>query len=227
MKYIGEELEIFKNALHWRNYWSTFIHPHVRGKVLEVGSGIGTVTEHLKTSSYSTWICLEPDFSLIPNPTKWPDRNVHQICGTSKNIKKIPYFDTVLFIDVIEHISDDAGEIKRVCETIKSGGSVIILAPAFNYIFSKFDKSVGHYRRYTKRSLRNILPECVKVHKLIYIDSVGFFLAILNKHILKAELPSKFQIRFWDKAIIPISKILDRLLSYSIGKTVIMIGTKI
>jgi SAM-dependent methyltransferase len=226
LKYVGEELEIFKNALNWRNYWSTFIHPHVRGKVLEVGSGIGTVTEHLKTSNYSTWICLEPDFSLIPKSNEWPDGNVHQVCGTSKNMKKIPYFDTALFIDVIEHISDDADEIKRICETVKIGGSVIILAPAFNHIYSKFDKSVGHYRRYSKRSLIDILPKNLVVKEINYVDSIGYFVSVINRFISKNSIPSFFHISFWDRVLIPISKIVDKVINYSFGKTVILVAIK-
>lgn len=226
MKYVGEELEIFKNALNWRNYWSIFIQPHINGKVLEVGSGIGTITEHLNTTNYSTWICLEPDFSLIPNPKRWQNRNVHSVCGTSRNIKKIPYFDTVLLIDVIEHISDDAGELKRISETLKIGGSVIILAPAFNNIYSKFDKSVGHYRRYSKRSLSHIIPNNLVVEKIMYIDSLGYFVSFINKFISRNSLPSFFHISFWDRKLIPISIILDKLINYSFGKTVILIATK-
>jgi hypothetical protein len=226
LKYVGEELEIFKNALNWRNYWSIFIHPHVKGKVLEVGSGIGTITEHLKSTNYSTWICLEPDFSLIPKPNEWQYRNVHSLCGTSRIIKKIPHFDTVLFIDVIEHISDDAGELKRICETLKIGGSVIILAPAFNHIYSKFDKSVGHYRRYSKKDLSDILPNNLLIEKFVYIDSLGYFISIINKFISRNSVPSFFHISFWDRILIPISIILDKLINYSFGKTVILVATK-
>jgi hypothetical protein len=132
----------------------------------------------------------------------------------------------VLFIDVIEHISDDAGELKRICETLKIGGSVIILAPAFNHIYSKFDKSVGHYRRYSKKDLSDILPNNLLIEKFVYIDSLGYFISIINKFISRNSVPSFFHISFWDRILIPISIILDKLINYSFGKTVILVATK-
>ena len=226
MKYVGQELEIFKNAINWRKYWSKIIESEIKGNVLEVGSGMGTVTDELKNSSFESWVSIEPDFSLLSTTNSTIRGIVELINGTSSSIKGREHFDTILYIDVLEHIENDMSELQVINKTLKLGGSIIILSPAFNFLFNDFDKSVGHYRRYDKRSLTNLLPEGFAIKKIAYLDTLGFTLAILNKFIFKKSTPTNFQITFWDRFLIPISKLVDVLTLNLFGKSIIMIATK-
>ena len=153
MKYVGQELEIFKNAIKWRNYWSNFINSEIKGNVLEVGSGMGTITNELSASDFKSWVSIEPDYSLLTMTNPEIRGEVCLINGTSSSIKRKEYFDTILYIDVLEHIKNDKAEIHAISSSLKIGGSIIVLSPAFNFLFNDFDLSVGHYRRYNKKSL--------------------------------------------------------------------------
>jgi hypothetical protein len=146
--------------------------------------------------------------------------------GTSSSIKRKEYFDTILYIDVLEHIKNDKAEIHAISSSLKIGGSIIILSPAFNLLFNDFDLSVGHYWRYNKKSLLNLLPEGFTVKKIKYLDTLRFVLGLLNKLFLKKSTPSNFQIKFWDTFLIPISKYVDLLTFNYVGKSIILVATK-
>ena len=106
------------------------------------------------------------------------------------------------------------------------GGNLIILVPAHNYLFSPFDKAIGHFRRYNKKMLKKAAPKNLVQKKLIYLDSFGLFASLANKLLLKQSYPTLKQIKFWDNYIVPISRVMDKILFYSVGKTVVGIWQK-
>ena len=143
---------------------------------------------------------------------------------TKKILKK---FDTIMYLNVLEHIKQDNEEIKKAFEKLNQDGYLIILVPAHNKLYSKFDKAVGHYRRYEIEFFKSIKIKNSKLIKLIYLDSLGYFLYYLNKLFFKKEVyPSKLKIFIWDKIFTPISYFLDRILMYKFGKNILYIIKK-
>jgi len=135
-------------------------------------------------------------------------------------------FDTILYIDVLEHIKDDAAELARASSHLNGKGRLIVLCPAFNFLFSDFDRSIGHIRRYKKKELKKITPPGMKLILIRYLDSAGFFASAANKFLLHQSYPSRIQIRFWDKCLVPISKITDPLFLYLFGKSILTVWEK-
>jgi hypothetical protein len=229
--YSGNELELFDKAQNWKQYWSKSIKNYVIGDVLEIGAGIGANVDLFINKSHSLWLAVEPDPNLsLFIKRKFLNKEKYSQCkistGTIKQVDPSYKFDTALYIDVLEHIEFDALELRMASERIKIGGSIIVIAPAHNYLFSVFDKKIGHQRRYSKKIMRSIAPKNFMVEKLFYIDSAGFFVSLVNKLFLCSEQPTPNQIFFWDKVLIPISKIFDKLTLNHFGKTVICIMTK-
>jgi hypothetical protein len=132
-----------------------------------------------------------------------------------------------LYIDVIEHIKDDKDEISLATQFLKKGGTLVILAPAHQWLFSPFDLAVGHYRRYDKTSLRALIPSFMMVRKLFYLDIAGVLASIVNKLLLKRSYPTQKQIYFWDKFIVATSKRVDVLTNGFCGRALISISEKI
>lgn len=224
--YMGSELEIFEQAKKWKNYYGAIIKPYIVNSVLEVGSGIGGTTNLLHNPKVTDWICLEPDkvFSnMLHEKIKMGDlpSNCREINGTIDQLSLEDKFDCILYIDVLEHIEDDRNELIKASAHLNSHGILIVLAPAHEFLFSNFDKTIGHFRRYTKRSLSTLSPAKCKMIKLFYVDSAGLLISLANKLVLKQNMPTLRQVIFWDKIIIPVSKTLDKILNFYIGKTVI------
>jgi 2-polyprenyl-3-methyl-5-hydroxy-6-metoxy-1,4-benzoquinol methylase len=230
-KYPGEELQLFETATNWKNYFASHVAMFLKGKVLEVGAGIGGTTLLLNKGKTDNWLLLEPDETMqkilqqkINN--KLLPSNCKTIQGTLDSLDINDKFDSIIYIDVLEHIEDDATEIKKAVEHLEQGGHLIILSPAFRFLFSPFDKAIGHYRRYTRKTLSAIQPASLTRQKMIYLDSVGFFASLLNKLLLRQSYPAQKQVQVWDQWMIPVSKITDRIFFYSFGKSILAVWKK-
>ena len=231
-KYVGSELELFAEARHWKRYFRSAFADRLVGDVLEVGAGIGETARHLLDGRQRSWLCLEPDESLATKLRAWAatctitPRPKVQI-GTTMDVNPRSRFDTILYIDVLEHIEDDRGEMARAAELLAPRGTLIVLSPAFQHLFSEFDRSVGHYRRYTRASLAAVMPPSLRRVRLRYIDSVGFMASLANRALLRQELPSRRQIALWDRVMVPASRVLDPLVAHSFGRSVLAVYERI
>ena len=229
--YIGDELEIFAKAENWKSYFSRFITPHLGEHVLEVGAGIGATTAIFAGVPYKSWLCLEPDATLLAQVEEKIARGTlpascHTQNGIVPDLDLGARFDSILYIDVLEHIEKDRYELVQASQFLDAGGKIIVLSPAYQSLYSPFDKAIGHFRRYDRKSLAEISPPKCKMVKLIYLDAVGVFLSFANRLLLRQNNPTDAQIQFWDKRIIPISRVIDPLLGYRTGRSILAIWEK-
>lgn len=226
MNYPGLELENFDKAVIWRKYIYFLLKKYIRKNVLEVGAGIGSFTRNYERQINKITISEldENNFKLLLK--KFSDKkNITVIKSFTKEINN--NFDTILYLNVLEHIEKDVQEINDALNKLETGGHLIILVPAHNKLYSKFDKAIGHIKRYDMNFFRNLDLKNSKIQDLCYLDCMGYFLYFLNKIFFKEEIyPSKFKIFIWDKFFTPISIILDKLLNYKFGKNIMCIIKK-
>ena len=231
MEYSGSELDLFEKAVHWKKYFGSFFHPYLKGSILEVGAGSGGSTAALCDGTQQSWLCLEPDRDLVSIIDEKIRKNQLSsrclaVAGTSQDLAGADRFDAVLYIDVLEHISDDRKEISHATAHLKSGGHLLILVPACPILYSPFDETIGHRRRYTKKTIRAIMPASLQEARLLSLDSVGLFASLANKLLHRGSIPSAGQVRFWDDVLVPISQLIDPLLGYRLGKSILGIWKK-
>ena len=226
MNYPGKELEIFDKAHFWRNYLYLVSKKFIGKKILEVGAGIGSFTRiyvkknldvtlsEIDNSNYQT---LKKSFELQKN-IKVENKLMHQFNDT---------FDTILYLSVLEHIEDDKKEISNALEKLEDKGHLIICAPAHNYMYSNFDKEIGHFRRYEMNFFDTLNLKNANIKTSFFIDSFGHLLYFLNKLLFSKEVyPSKLKVFIWDKIFIPITYIIDFLSFYKFGKNILCIIQK-
>jgi 2-polyprenyl-3-methyl-5-hydroxy-6-metoxy-1,4-benzoquinol methylase len=200
-EYMGKELELFKHAVTWKKYFSSFIASYILGNVLEVGAGIGETTKILCTGHETSWTCLEPDKELatiIKNSitSNYLPDNCTVLQSTIDDLTSENKFDTILYIDVIEHIEDDLNETIHAIDHLNTDGYLIILVPAYQSLYTPFDAAIGHYRRYNKKTLRKIIPNTIEEVVLKYLDSAGLLTSLANRVILNQSSPNLKQIKF-------------------------------
>ena len=225
-EYVGTELDLFAQATNWKRYLKSVVSPFLTGDVLEVGAGIGTTTRAFSDGSASTWLCLEPDgdlaeraragFEKIPVPAS-PSIRSHPV----QDLDADRDFDCILYVDVLEHIEHDGDELARAQNHLRPDGHLVVIGPAHQWLFSEFDEAVGHFRRYSRASLRAVVPAGMDQVMLRYMDALGVALSAANRVLLRASTPTVGQIKTWDSAVVPLSRLVDPLLFWRAGKSVV------
>ena len=225
MKYPGAELDNFDKATIWRKYIFFQIKKFIKGNVLEVGAGIGSFTNNYKNLPNKITLSEIDQENLSLIKKKFKDANINFTGDLTKNIKR--NFDTIMYLNVLEHIEDDTKEINEAFQKLNPGGFLVILVPADNNVCSEFNKAIGHFRRYEIKYFRNLKVHNSKLIKLNFLDSAGYFLYYINKIFFKKEVyPSKLKIYIWDKFFTPITFILDKILFYKFGKNILYVIQK-
>jgi 2-polyprenyl-3-methyl-5-hydroxy-6-metoxy-1,4-benzoquinol methylase len=226
LKYAGSELELFEKARNWKAYWRAQIRGFIRGEVLEVGAGIGANTQALAGLDFERWICLEPDAALAARIALPPGGRHEKATGTIHDLPAAAKFETIFYLDVLEHIEDDRGELARAAARLKPGGALVILAPAHPFLYTPFDAAIGHFRRYTRKTLRAAAPPTLRLEKLVYLDAAGMLASAANRLLLHSASPTERQILTWDRLLVPVSRVIDPIFLGRAGKSVLAVWRK-
>ena len=226
LDYIGQELDYFQHATRWKKYWTEEISkiiPEIFGLV-EIGSGIGSNSPFFKSIS-GEYLGIEPDKSLVSKACQiYPRFDFLQ--GDVKLLGTIEFaFNCVAYIDVLEHIEFDLNELTEVTQSLKDQDFLILLVPAHNILFSDFDKSVGHFRRYEKSDFLSLNIDNLKLLNIKELDSIGYVLSRLSKLFFNSSKLNLWQVKLWD-FLIPISRKIDYLIGNRIGKSILVVYKK-
>jgi 2-polyprenyl-3-methyl-5-hydroxy-6-metoxy-1,4-benzoquinol methylase len=200
--------------------------------VIDVGAGIGSTAKVLNFKKFKRWVELEPDQTHVKKIRQDQIRGLipeyYEVrCGMLRDIAQKEVFDTILYIDVLEHIESDSEELLLAERYLSTKGNIIILAPAHPFLFTIFDQRVGHFRRYNKKTMESISPPNLKVINLRYLDSIGMIASFLNKSFLRSDSPKPSHIKLWDRILVRTSRKFDKILSYNLGKSIVCVLQKV
>jgi len=146
--------------------------------------------------------------------------------GTTGDVPPDAMFDTIIYIDVLEHIRDDGEEMARAARHLTPSGHLIVLSPAHQFLFSPFDAAIGHERRYSRKAIMAVTPPSCRIVTVKLLDSAGFFLSLGNRLLMRSAMPTRGQIDLWDRFFVPLSRLLDRLTFYRFGKSVLIVWSR-
>ena len=226
MEYAGLELENFDKAHIWRKYIFFLIRKYFSDDFLEVGAGIGSFTKSYFTK-FNNIILSEIDVNNLDQLKKKFNNceNIKISNNSTKDINK--KFNTIIYLNVLEHIENDIAEINSAIGKLNDNGYLIILVPAHQKLYSKFDKAVGHVKRYELDFFKKNNFKNAELVDLYYLDCLGYLLYYINRIFFKEETcPSKYKVMLWDKFFTPITILIDFLLRYRFGKNIMCIYRK-
>lgn len=230
-----ETLQVISDAVKFNNWMYGTIAPFCHGRILEIGSGIGNISErfisHKKDitlsdirKNYRTF--LTDKFQTHAMNGKIVDLDLAHPEFTNIYKPLLNSFDTVFALNVVEHIKDDKLAIKNCNLLLKSGGTLIILVPAFQILYNHLDKELYHYRRYTKKSLELLFQlNEVKISQSFYFNAAGIPAWYISGRLQKNKTIPKGQMNFFN-TLVPFFRIIDQLVLNKVGLSVICIGRK-
>ena len=228
-------LEVIAKADRFNKWMYDQFKHQLKGEILEIGSGIGNISRlvisegHCITlSDYNEEYCeiLKNEFSATKNVREILSIDLLHPDFNNKYDAYREKFDSIFLLNVIEHIKEDDMAVKNCRYLLRQAGHLILLAPAYSWLYSSFDKQLGHFRRYTLRSLGELLKgNNFNILSGSYFNFAGIggwllFGKILNQKKLSSREMSAFN------RIVPIAKLIDKLFAKKSGLSIIVSGIK-
>jgi len=224
--YEGWELKYFDNSKNFREYQYQLIKEYIKKITAEVGPGNGaSIKDYIHKCEQLN--LFEPDRNLYLNLKKnYFNNKKVKIYNKLLNVSKKKY-QTILYLDVLEHIENDKAEILKAYNLLEKKGYLVINVPAFQILYSIFDKDIGHFKRYRKKDFYKIAKKFkIQIVKIKYYDSIGFLLSLVSKIFLNNYKKNfKQKIKIWNFLIL-LSKILDKIIFHSFGKSLLVVIEK-
>lgn len=217
------------------NYYSclySILKHHVGSTILDIGCGEGSFITNMKNKKLIYGIDIEK--SEIKKARKRFAKQKHIICtegdfSDKKIVQKLKKrkFDTIISINVFEHLKNDRKAIKDVYDILDRGGTFLLVVPAFSKLYSRIDREVGHYRRYDKKELIKKLEknnfEIQDVFYLKFLEAIGYF--IVGKLLNRTLTPHSKGIMLYDK-LIPIIWKIENIFRLPFGSSIVAIAKK-
>lgn len=234
-EYLGEDLESLQFAHNYVEWILSEFDSFIGQDVLEVGAGIGTISAAIQArKELNSLTLIEPDkrnIDALHSETKqWRITPTIYPSFLSDFVKEQPEksFDTIVYVNVLEHIQFDEAELKTAFDGMKDGGFLLTFSPAMPQLYSNFDHALGHYRRYRKEEFDDSLRKIgFEIKKSTYFDSLGFFGWFLVFKVLKKRGLDPKMVVFYDRMVIPLLRRLESLISVPFGKNILTIAQKV
>jgi SAM-dependent methyltransferase len=226
----AETLDIMHEAPAYNRWQYSRIAPFLGRRICEIGSGIGNMSDYLLQAPYETVVLTDMDSAyldmlrarfgarpnvhlerlMLPDPTAGP-----RFAGYA--------LDTVVALNVVEHIPDDLGALASAASLLQPGGRLVILVPAFQRLFGSLDETLGHVRRYTRRTISERFRSLgLEVEQTFYFNLVGTLGWWFNARVRRVPLIPRDQLRRFD-ALVPFLRLEDQV-PLPFGQSVICIG---
>lgn len=201
-------------AVNYNQFIFNKIKKYIYGTCLEVGAGTGNFSKLIAKIADKLYVVDEKKESYFFLKKRLKNiKNIKLIKKSLKNLN-ISKISCIIMLNVLEHIKDDERAIKKLLNKVKNNGHIIIQVPAFNFLFSNYDKCVGHYKRYTKNDFFKIAKKLkLNIVEMYYFNPIGalgwwFNYCFLGKTEEKKST-TKIQIKIYDKLIVPLIKLFD------------------
>jgi len=212
---------------------AAIIAPYISKKVIEIGAGQGRIASILSKN-----IKCESYYAQEPSPSFYLELKKELKNAETSNVplEELPSslrnsFDTVVSVHVLEHIEDDKGFLEDMSKLLKSGGTMVILVPALQFLYSELDRNIGHFRRYNKKMFREIAKELnfdvVACHYSNFAGIFGWlwFCKIRRYHYQTNKKKTKFIgiLNIFDKYVLRLVSFIEKIIHPPIGLNLLVV----
>ncbi len=233
--YIGKDLEAMSFAVNYHKWILKEFRVFLGKNIVEVGAGTGSFSELLLKENPASLALVEPSEmfehlkkNLAQTETSTEISFYHSIFrdATDKIVEKHRP-DTIIYINVLEHIEDDLLELQTIYKTLGKDGHCLIFVPALMGLYGEFDRKVGHFRRYSKKNLEAICKSVgFEIVRSKYFDLAGILPWFIKYKVLKSDNLSSGAVSIYDKIAVPVMKRFESLVDVPLGKNILMVVKK-
>ncbi|MCC6356803.1 MAG: class I SAM-dependent methyltransferase [Verrucomicrobiae bacterium] len=229
--YFGRDLEAMARARNLPRWIMGQFRPFVGRRVIEVGAGCGNFTPLIAETAPERLLCVEPSANMVAllrrRVATLPEARVAQgvLSDVPGWIDWSP--DTIFYINVLEHIEDDGGEIRMAFDLIAPGGHILVFVPALRWLFGSADRSFGHFRRYGRRDLRGVIENAgFQIRALRYFDIAGVIPWFVLFRVFRLRCFTPGQVTLFDRLVVPVLRRAETLMAPPIGKNLVCVARR-
>jgi glycosyltransferase involved in cell wall biosynthesis len=208
----GEILERLNRAPRFTRWMADVIRPYIGDRVLEVGAGTGNMSVHLMPRSvyWATDVNVHYlDHLVTLRATRPYMRVAHTNAMDGATFPTGQSFDTVVCLNVVEHVEDDLGALRNIWNALSEGGRAVVLVPFGPGLYGSLDEVLGHFRRYTREQLVGVAEQAgFRVEHVLEFNRPGVVAWWLNGQILHRRTFGLGQVRMLN-LLTPIFRLLD------------------
>ena len=231
-RYAADDLETMQEARRYSAHVFELFRTHIGRRILEVGSGIGTMSRRLADAA-DLVVGLEPNVncvSRLEDAMRGHPRFVLHACHLEEcDPAELTghRFDTVVCVNVLEHIKDDAAALRTFKNVLMPGGRVLVFVPAVQAAYGPLDAELGHHRRYSKPMLAGAFAEAgLELITLRYTNPIGLLGWMYNSHISRSTAHSLTQVKLFETLVAPWALPIERMIPPPIGLSLVAVGLK-
>ena len=225
----GRSLEdgLGAHQVNYRAYQKELIAPHCGPSVLEVGAGLGEFAVQLRGLERHVVTDVDPEAvaTMADRFADRPEVEARRFDLTEGAIDIGEPVSSVIAINVLEHIEDDSGALRTLSSMVERGGRIILWVPGYQQLYGDFDRSIGHFRRYTPATLTaaieaaGLRAEGVKPVNLL--GGIAWWLMVRRRGV--GEANPKL-VRTYDRFVVPVTRAFERRVTPPFGQSVIGVG---
>ncbi len=232
--YVGRDLEAMCFARNYHRWILDRFRPYMGTRIVEVGAGSGTFSELLLEGAVDSLDLVEPSDAMYPlleeRARGFVGASVathHAVFGQVAERLCDSAPDSIIYVNVLEHVVDDLGELVTISETLSPGGRVFLFVPACPWLYGAFDGQVGHVRRYTKPELvKKCARAGLRVIDARYFDFLGVAPWWVKYRLLKSDELEPGAVKLYDRWVVPLARSLEARLRPPLGKNVLVVAEK-
>lgn len=221
----SEVLEDLSEAWRYRRWLAGLARPWLGEHPIEIGSGIGDYTaEWLASMPRLTASEADPDRlgRLKERFADDPRVDVRELRLPSDDRGE---HSAAVALNVLEHVAEDVEAVRTMAGLVRPGGHVVILVPAFQFAMSRFDRSIGHVRRYTKASLREVLVQAgTEPVDIRYVNAIGLLNWTLVVRGLRVTPRNGVLLRAFDRLVVPVMSRVEARVTPPFGQSVFAVA---
>lgn len=220
--YVLEDQARMSRARNYFAWQARLVKPRLGRRVVEAGCGVGNFTAELLDRELVVAVDVD-DKCLQTLRARFPGLATFSCDASSPEFRGLARFrpDSCVFLNVLEHIEDDAQALENAAEIVGPGGSVVLLVPAFPALYGPIDRNLGHHRRYRREDVEKLARAAgLRIEDLRYFNFAGFFGWWLNARLFRRETQSAAQIRFFDGFVAPLMRRIEAVVRPPFGQSI-------
>jgi glycosyltransferase involved in cell wall biosynthesis len=222
-----DTLDNLDGADQYVDWIYALVEPHLGKDVLEAGAGHGTFTELLRDSRRVVVCDPSPRCAALLRERFESDPTVTILNTDLRGAVDEGPFDSVVMINVLEHVEDDAGALRDAFAALRPGGRLILWVPAMEWLYSDLDRRFGHHRRYHLKQLRLLLADAgFDARELRSVNALGAFGWWVMAKQLKRRPTSAASVQLFDRLVVPVQRRLDERTRLPWGQSIFAVGVR-